>query len=374
MLHMASRRRLSSSEIATLTIGASSHMPDLKQKSTIYDIAKLSGASPSTVSAALNGTWKARRISEATALRIQDFAASQGYTTNQQARGLRQARSGLVGLVLPVHDNRFFSSVSQCFEAEARERGWCPVIVSTLRDPVEEIRTVETLIAYAVDYLFIVGATDPDALSEICQTAKLPHIYIDLPGKDAPSVVSNNYLGAELLTRKILELMPSVAEPARAKPYFIGGLASDYASLQRIEAFGSTVLELCGTLGDDQFITCGYSPGSAAREIAALCDRLGGLPAGLFVNSIRAFEGVVSHFVHLPPETFSHSAIGCYDYDPFAAFLQFPVHMVRQNSNKLIATAFDLIDRGIVEPELIEIKPELIAPRTIYNGPFTELG
>jgi LacI family fructose operon transcriptional repressor len=280
----------------------------------------------------------------------------------------------LVGLILPVHDNRFFSSMSQCFEAEARERGWCPVIVSTLRDPAEEIRTVETLISYAVDYLFIAGATDPDALSEICQAAKLPHIYIDLPGKDSPSVVSDNYLGAEQLTRKILEQMPDVADPARAKPYFIGGLASDYASLQRIEAFGSTVLELRGTLSDEQFITCGYAPGRAAREIATLCDRLGGLPAGLFVNSIRAFEGVVSHFVHLPPEAFTQSVIGCYDYDPFAAFLQFPVHMVRQNSNKLIATAFDLVDRGTTEPVLIEIEPELIPPRTIYNGPFTELG
>lgn len=349
-------------------------MADSRPKPTIYDIAKLSEASPSTVSAALNGTWKTRRIGEATALRIQRIALENGYTANLQARGLRQARSGLVGLILPVHDNRFFSSMSQCFEAEARERGWCPVIVSTLRDRAEEIHTVETLIAYAVDYLFIAGATDPDALSDICQAAKLPHIYIDLPGKDSPSVVTNNYHGAEVLTRKILELMPDVADPRRAKPYFIGGLTSDYASARRIEGFRDTVLELRGSLDEDQIITCGYAPGRAAREIAVLCDRLGGLPAGLFVNSIRAFEGVVSHFVHLPPEAFAQSVIGCYDYDPFAAFLQFPVHMVRQNSNKLISTAFDLIDSGTTDPVLVQIEPELIPPRTIYNGPFSELG
>lgn len=349
-------------------------MPDSRPKPTIYDIAKLSGASPSTVSAALNGTWKNRRIGEATALRIQSIAAEHGYSANLQARGLRQARSGLVGLILPVHDNRFFSSMSQSFEALARERGWCPVIVSTLRDPAEEIRTVETLISYAVDHLFIAGATDPDALSVVCQAAKLPHIYVDLPGPDAPSVISNNALGAEVLTRKILELMPNVADPARAKPYFIGGFPSDYASSRRIDAFVDTVRAIQGTVDDDQVITCGYSPGRAAREIGVLCDRLGGLPAGLFVNSIRAFEGVVSHFVHLPPEAFAESVIGCYDYDPFAAFLQFPVHMIRQNSHRLISTAFDLIDSGTTGPVMIEIEPELIPPRTIYNGPFTELG
>lgn len=349
-------------------------MTDSKQKPTIYDIARLSGASASTVSAALNGTWKNRRIGEQTALRIQQIAAEHGYTANLQARGLRQARSGLVALILPVHDNRFFASMSQSFEALARERGWCPVVVSTLRDSAEEIRTAETLIAYAVDYLFIAGATDPDALSVVCQSANVPHIYIDLPGRDAPSVVSNNFHGAELLTRKLLELMPDIDDPRRGKPYFIGGLSTDYASARRIEAFRVTVEAACGEISADQIITSGYSPAQAAREIAELCDRLGGLPAGLFVNSIRAFEGVVDHFVHLPPDAFSHSVIGCYDYDPFAAFLQFPVHMVRQNSHGLIATAFDLIDSGKVEPMMIQIEPELVPPRTIYQGPFSELG
>ncbi|HLP69475.1 MAG TPA: LacI family DNA-binding transcriptional regulator [Rhizobium sp.] len=349
-------------------------MPDTRQKLTIYDIAQLSGSSPSTVSAVLNGTWKKRRVGEATAKKIQEIAAEHGYTTNLQARGLRRAQSGLVGLILPVHDNRFFASMSQSFEAQARERGWCPVIVSTLRNPVEEIRTVETLISYAVDYLFIAGVTDPAALSEICRAAQVPHIYVDLPGKDAPSVVSNNYLGAELLTRKLLELMPRVDDAARAKPYLIGGLETDFASAHRISAFRSTVLELCGSFDDDQIITCGYAPESAAREVSALCDRLGGLPAGLFVNSIRAFEGIVSEFVHLPSESFEQSVFGCYDYDPFAAFLQFPVHMVRQNSNQLIATAFNLVDRGFTDPVLIQVDPELIPPRTVYSGPFSQLG
>lgn len=349
-------------------------MLESKPKATIYDIAKLSGASPSTVSAALNGKWKNRRIGEDTALRIQKIAIEQGYSANLQARGLRQARSGLIGLILPVHDNRFFASLSQSFEAHARERALCPVIVSTLRDSMEEIRVVETLISYAVDFLFIAGATDPDGLAEICLAANVRHIFIDLPGSRSPSVVSNNFRGAEVLTQKLLELMPTVTDPARAKPYFIGGLSSDYATTRRIDAFKASVARATGRVDDDQIIACGYSPQSAAQEIAALCERLGGLPAALFVNSVRAFEGVVSHFVHLPTDALVDSAIGCYDYDPFAAFLQFPVHMVRQNSNELISTAFRLIDSGATDPVMIEIEPELIPPRTTYSGPFGGLG
>lgn len=345
-----------------------------KQKITIYDIAKLSGASASTVSSALNGTWKARRIGEKTAKNIQEIAAQQGYSANLQARGLRKARSGLVGMILPVHDNRFFSSMSQSFEAHARERGMVPVIASTLRDPQEEIRTVETLISYAVDSLFITGATNPEALSEICIAANVPHIYIDLPGQRAPSVVSDNYKGAKLLSQKILGTMPRIDDPVRGRAYFIGGDIDDFATAKRVEAFRETVMTEVGDVSADQIITCGYSPGQASREVRALCDRLGGLPAGLFMNSLTAFEGALSYFVSLPASDFDQSVIGCYDYDPFGAFLQFPVHMVRQNSDKLVETAYDLFEAKTTEPVLVQIEPDLIPPRTIYKGRFSELG
>lgn len=344
-----------------------------RPKPTIYDIAELSGASPSTVSAVLSGAWKTRRISEATAERIRQIAADQGYATNMQARGLRRARSGMVGMILPVHDNRFFAAMSQSFEAQARARGWCPVIVSTLRDPDEEIRTVETLISYAIDSLFIAGATDPKAVGDLCRAADLPHVYVDLPGFDAPSVVTDNYQGAEVLTRRLIERMPET-DPRLARPYFLGGVKSDYATARRIEAFRAVTRDMTGSIDDDQVIATGYAPSQARAEIAALLDRLGGLPSALFINALTVFEGVLSHFITLPPDAFDRTAIGCYDYDPFAAFLQFPVHMIRQNSGALVARAFELIEAGDTGPRLIEIEPELIAPRTIYSSPFSNFG
>jgi len=112
------------------------------QKMTIYDIAKKAGTSAAAVSSALNGSWKARRISEKTANRIQKIAAENGFTVNLQARGLRKARSGLVGMILPEHNNRFFSELSQCFGTEVRQRGGCPAIVGTRRDAKEEKKIV----------------------------------------------------------------------------------------------------------------------------------------------------------------------------------------------------------------------------------------
>jgi LacI family fructose operon transcriptional repressor len=87
-----------------------------KRKFTIYDLADLAGVSASTVSAALNGNWQQRRIADSTAARVQQLAATHKYSVNRQASGLRKSRSGLIGMIIPMHDNRFFSGMSQVFE------------------------------------------------------------------------------------------------------------------------------------------------------------------------------------------------------------------------------------------------------------------
>lgn len=342
---------------------------DTAGKTTIYDLARSTGASPSTVSAALSGTWRSRRIKESTALEIQRLAEEQGYTTNLQARGLRKARSGLVGMVLPAHFNRFFASMSQIFEAHVRARGMCPVVVSTLRDPDEERRTVETLISYAIDSLFIVGATDPDALSDICAAVNLKHVNVDLPGTKAPSVISNNYSGARQLTREILRSMPRSDSPLRGKAYFIGGWRGDFATAERIRAFKDVVREELGEPADDLVFARSYDPDESAIDARQLCERIGGLPTGLFINSTFAFEGVLKYFATLPAEAFNNIIVGCYDYDPFASFMHFPVIMVRQNVDQLIAEAFRIIEGEVNGAPCLQVEPQLIRPRTLSTSP-----
>lgn len=343
-------------------------------KPTIYDVARESGSAPSTVSSALDGSWKQRRIKEETVERIKQVAEQLGYTANLQARGLRKARSGLIAMVLPVHDNRFFSSLSQHFATEVRARGQCPVIVSTLRETQEEVDSVEDLLNYAVDALFIAGATDPEGLSRICHRAKLPHVFIDLPSSHSPSVVSDNAFGAEMLTNKIIDTMPAVDDPLKNRVYFLGGSERLYATSRRVDAFRRVVTERLGDFSDDQVINCGYVPVRAAEEIRRLVERLGGLPAGLFINSVPAFEGSLSYLVNFPPEAFENSVIGCYDYDPFGAFLQFPVHMIAQNSRELVRKAFLLLDNNAHGEVLEMVRPELVHPRTIRADTLGERG
>ena len=341
-----------------------------EKKTTIYDLAQELGASPSTVSAVLNGTWKARRIKEATAEHILKAATESGYSANLQARGLRKSRSGLIGMIIPMHHNRYFGTLSHEFELEARKRGLCPVIVSTLRNPDEERRTVEQLVSYNVESIAITGATDPDAISRICTNAGIRHVNIDLPGTLAPSVISDNFWGAAALTDAMVNHLSASRREAKPPFFFIGGTTDDYATRSRIEGFKDIHIKRLSPFSPNQIRTDGYDPIIAESTVRKLYDDLGGLPSGLFVNSMIAFEGVVRFLKTLNIKEINGSVIGCYDWDPFAESLHFPVIMARQKTELLVSAAFKLLDEPVQQPAaIVEIKPEILVSPILTATP-----
>ncbi|MGY4750491.1 LacI family DNA-binding transcriptional regulator [Pannonibacter sp. Q-1] len=343
-----------------------------KKKATIYDLSVLSGCSASTVSAVLNGSWRKRRIKEATALLIQRLAEEHQYTANMQARGLRSSRSGLVGLLLPIHDNRYFSSMAQTFEAEAKSRGQCPIVVSACRDPEEERQIVETLISYSIDELFIAGATDPDRVHEVCLKAGLRHVNIDLPGTLAPSVISDNFEGARMLTRAIIEQAQQDGPVLPHEVYLFGG-RDDHASRERIRGFSDVKQAMLG--GDPKACIhpTGYSPAMTARAFETFYEAHGKLPRCFFVNSSINLEGLMRFLGQHPHETFADIIVGCYDYDPFGSFLPFPVYMIRQDSEAMIAQGFRILET--TRPPVVThlVQPMLVPPRTALTGPLDAL-
>ncbi|AUH34352.1 substrate-binding domain-containing protein [Paracoccus tegillarcae] len=332
-----------------------------RQKSTIYDIAQKAGTSPSAVSAALTGKWKQRRLKKETVDRIRKIAGQEGYTANRQARGLRKAESGLAGMVLPDHENRFFAELSQQFAREAHARGLCPATVHAGRDAEAQLSAVESLIAYSVDLVVIAGATEPLALARACRAANVPHVFVDHPCAEAPSVVTDNTHGASLLTDTLLNEMP---QPVISDPgswlYFLGGEMHLPASAERIQGFRQRTQAAEAFFSEDQIIACGYEDTKAEQALADLHDELGRLPAGVFVNSIGCFEGVMRYLSRLPEAQICGARLGCYDYDPFATLSRFPLRMIRQRADLIISEAFGQLDAGISDASLIRVSPELI--------------
>lgn len=337
------------------------------KKTTIYDIAMVAGVSASTVAAVMNGSWKKRRITIATANRVRAIALEHGYSTNLQARGLRTSNSGLVGMIVPMLDNRYFGSLASAFEMIARSRDLVPAVVSTLRDPIEERNTVKALIAHNVDALFIAGATDPDGVAALCEAAKIRYINVDLPGKHGVSVISDNLQGGKDLTHEIVARKH--AHRHNDEFFFIGGVATDHSTRCRVDGFVEELTASKMNITPENIHTCGYGPDIAEMTMRNMFNQLKGLPAGLFVNSTIVFEGVVRFLKTLPVEDIRKCSIGCYDWDPYIELLHFPVVMVRQDVQSMMEKAYDFLDETLTaKQQIIMIPTQLVLPANNCAG------
>ncbi|MDE3174590.1 MAG: LacI family DNA-binding transcriptional regulator [Pseudomonadota bacterium] len=314
-----------------------------KKKATIYDVAAAVEASISTVSLVLNGDWSRYRIKEETAERILKAARELGYEVNLRARGLRLSKSGLAGMILPHYRNRFFADLAETFELGARQRNLCPIVVSTQRDAEVEAKVVRTLLAQRVEFLFIAGVAAPGTLNRMCEEAAIPCVNVDLPGKGAPSVVSDNKAGAFLVTQKLIEKVRALGGSLEDM-LFLGGVAGEYATDNRVAGFLDALRQAGVQPSADMVSCCGYRPENSSSAFADYVARCGRPPSGLFVCSITTFEGVVRHSVATGSAL--DCAVGCFDWDPFAADLPFTVAMLRQDVETMMDLAF-----GSLTPE-----------------------
>lgn len=314
------------------------------RRTTIYDLAKLAGSSPSAVSAVLNGNWRKRRISAALAERITRIADEQGYSLNMQASALRREGSHLIGMIVPKYDNRYFGSIVEGFEQMARARGLFPIVTCTQRDPDLEMQAARAMISHQVDCLIATGATDPDRIADLCAASGVRAINLDLPGSRAPSVISDNYGGALVLTRQLLGRLGG----APSHLLFIGGRAADHNTAERIRGFCDAHAEIGISPPQPELILpCGY----AAEKAQSALDRLVAdgkpVPPGFFVNSTIALEGVMAwlHRRHdgAPPH------IGCFDWDPIIAAVHGDIPMIRQDVPAMLTALFQMIDASATD-------------------------
>ncbi|NIY96076.1 substrate-binding domain-containing protein [Salipiger sp. HF18] len=302
------------------------------RRTTIYDLARIVGTSPTAVSSVLNGSWKKRRISQKLADRVLSAAEENGYALNIQASVLRREKSNIVGMIIPKYDNRFFGAIAERFEEAARAEGLFPVITCTQRDPDLEVEAVRGLLSYQVDCLVACGATNPDHIAELCAANGVATINLDLPGGRAPSIISDSYSGALDLTNVILDACEQELG-SRAPLIFIGGRLDDHNTKERRRGFLDAHAARGIEVPEDNVLMPGYAPEKARAVLEGMATRA----RGIFVNSTITLEGVVQWMQSLPPAEATGMRYGSFDYDPFGALLPQNVGMVEQDVPSLIA-------------------------------------
>ena len=345
---------------------------NLQRRPTIYDLAQLASSSPSAVSSILNGTWKKRRISAATAERVTRIAAEQGYAVNRQASMLRTDRSHVLGMIVPKYDNRYFGAIVEQFEEKARARGLFPVLTCTQRDPRLEFEAARELLSYQAECLVVTGATDPHRIAGLCRAAGVRVVNLDLPGSQAPSIISDNFGGALDLAGLVLDHIARDFGAAAGPLWFVGGRKGDHNTAERLRGFRAAH-EKAGLAVDETRILI---PGYASTKVAAVLSQADpAAPLGMFVNSTIALEGVLRALTG--PMSQDEIRIGCFDWDPIAALLPQIVAMVQQDVGAMLERLFDVIDDAIDSAESSAALPPVACILRVPKGeavPVVQIG
>ncbi len=162
------------------------------------DVAQATGVSQSTVSRVLAGASTTVPIAPETRERVIETARRLGYRPNPLARGLRGARTMLLGVIVREITDPFFAGAIEAVSIEASVRGYNVVLGHAHGHANEAIALWGVLEARHCDAIVLLGdMRDQPRLIEDLRGARVPVVALwqESRSADIPSVDVDNRVG-----------------------------------------------------------------------------------------------------------------------------------------------------------------------------------
>lgn len=205
-----------------------------RDKVTIIEIADAAGVSKSTVSLVLTGRGSVKPQTREHVLQVMDRL---GYVYNRGAANLRNARSGIVGLVLNDLSNPFFAEFAIGVEKVLQMAGHVAFMANTAESVVRQDQVLRMMREHGAGGIILCPALDtrPEHLdwAGASDTALLVAIR-RLPGAPASVVVPDNVAGAARITRHLINL-------GHRRIAYLGGMHSMVVRQERHQGFASAM-------------------------------------------------------------------------------------------------------------------------------------
>lgn len=177
-----------------------------QSETTIHDIAKKLNISASTVSRALNNNTL---ISEKTRELIQKKAKEMGYRPNIMAANFRTKKTNTIGVIVPLINRHFFSSVISGIEEIAYNNGYAVTISQSKDNFYKETKIAQTLFANRVDGLIVSIAMQTKHFEhlKVFSERNVPLVFFDRVVDEINShkIVVDDYAGAYKATEHLIQ-------------------------------------------------------------------------------------------------------------------------------------------------------------------------
>ena len=172
--------------------------------STIRDVAARAGLSVATVSKYING----KTVKESTRLAIEEAIKELDFHPNNIAKGLCNAKSFSVAILLPMLDSTFCTSMISSIESTLLPLGYSVIVCECHNNTEMELRKTQYLIDRMVDGIVLIPYASDGKQIEMIQKSNIPLILLDQEIKDhaADCIVLDNELAGFESTQRLIDL------------------------------------------------------------------------------------------------------------------------------------------------------------------------
>jgi LacI family transcriptional regulator len=311
---------------------------------TLRDVAEAAGVHAATASRALNPATRGL-VNADTARRVMKVAEQLGYRPNPIARGLKTAKSGTVGIVLPDLTNPLFPPIVRGIEEVLEPAGYSGLIVNTDNDPGREQWQIEHLRSRQVEGLIVATARVEHPLMEQLHRQGVVMVMVNRrpDGVDVPTITPDDAAGVDQAVRHLAGL-------GHTRIAHVAGPANTSTGVNRARAYRAAVREL-GLDDDPALVTTAsqWSEDSGAAGLRALLDdgvEFTAIVAGNDLIALGCYDVFRERGINCPTEM---SVVGFNDM-PFLDKLQPPLTTVAIPHQQIGAEAARLLLDSIADP------------------------
>lgn len=326
---------------------------------TIYDLAKKTGFSITTVSKALNNY---KDVSKKTRAKILQAAEEMDYLPNAHAQSLSTKKSWAIGVMFSEANevgmkHPFFNGIIESFRHATEEHGYDLIFVSrNLRN--RDMSYLEHFKHRAVDGIVVICSDRMDEQVQELMQSDIPIVVVDMDSANCSVVYSDNTAGARLA----VEYLYGLGHRAIAH---IAGDSSIDAGAARIKGYELAMHALELPIQPGYLVNAGFFSVEEGKQAMEKLLQLESPPTAVFVAgdqmAIGAIEAVHEYGLRVPEDI---SIIG-YDDIEMIKYITPKLTTIRQDTDEIGEAAAELLleqmtakerrtERRIIPVRLIE--------------------
>ena len=296
-------------------------------KPTIKDVAKEAGVGLGTASRVINHSGS---VSLDSKKKVEEAIEKLGYTVNVSGLRLRNQKTGVIALLVPIIEHPFFSKFCTYVEKFADEQGYSILLVLSQHRIDKETQIINQIRRKEVDGAILLTHFNHDERD----TAGLNIVTTDRHlGKDIPIVTSNNYDATRRGVRYLYE-------KGCRKIAYLGTKASVESEVnKRYQAYLDEIKELGLTpMGVNESILHGEE-GKVANRFLEECKDFDGIFASGYSITASIYACLKAKGVKIPEEVQIVSYDGDFtpkDFSPHFTCLSQPIEEMAQKAVEML--------------------------------------